>query len=159
MRLRVVVATFLIAATALTRSLSAAGTSKGREEKFVRPSDVAVDTPQPEYPYEARTNHHEGRGLFRLAVQPNGVVSNVTIAKSTGFAELDESTVKALGRWRFKPGAEKYVEVPVIFEMPSLATLRERQYGHPASYDSVRWKVIPAAKPSPPPSRDRSPHH
>ena len=154
MRSHAIVATFLIAAVALTRSLPATATSERGEEKFVRPSDVAVDTPRPEYPYKARANGHEGAGIFRLAVQPNGAVSNVTTKKSTGFAELDECATAALRRWRFKPGAAEYVEVPVTFIMMRPGNWRDYRYGHAAGYDVVRWKVIPATtKPLPSPSR------
>lgn len=152
MRSHAIVATFSIAAFALTDSLRAAETSKREEEKFVRPSDVALDTPRPEYPYKARANGHEGAGIFRLAVHPNGAVLNVTTKKSTGFAELDESATTALSRWRFKPRAAKYVEVPVNFVMMRPGNWRDYRYGHAAGYDVVRWKVIPATtKPSPSP--------
>src|SRR6266536_2720093 len=44
----------------------------------------------------------QGHGLFQLQVDlKTGSVTNVTVVRSTGFAELDTSAVGALRKWRW----------------------------------------------------------
>ena len=48
---------------------------------------LAVYTPRPPYPYEARAQHRQGSGLAILTVDPaTGNVTNVVMAASTGGA-------------------------------------------------------------------------
>src|SRR4051794_41563649 len=59
----------------------------------------------PEYPFDDRARHHEGKGLFRASLDPKtGAVTSVSITKSTGFATLDGCAVSALRNWRWRPG-------------------------------------------------------
>jgi TonB family protein len=61
----------------------------------------------------------QGSGLFQLKLDlKTGYVTNVTVAKSTGFAELDTSAVAALRKWRWKPGKWKEIEMAVAFTRP-----------------------------------------
>jgi protein TonB len=78
----------------------------------------AVETPQPWYPYLARKNGQQGRGIFRLMVNPNGSVRSVEIVQSTRNDSLDGAVLKGLQQWRFKPGKVTTLLVPVIFVMP-----------------------------------------
>ena len=78
----------------------------------------AIKIPGPNYPSSERGRRHEGAGLFRMDLDvKTGSVSQVTVVKSTGFPVLDESAVKALTHWRFKPNAWKQIDLPVNFEM------------------------------------------
>ena len=43
----------------------------------------------PAYPYEARRAHMEGRGVFRMYVDENGIVTRIGVMKSTGYKLLD----------------------------------------------------------------------
>jgi TonB family protein len=43
----------------------------------------------------------------------------VTVLRSTGYANLNNSAMVALGRWRWKPGRWKEVDMPITFEMVS----------------------------------------
>ena len=70
----------------------------------------------PEYPYEDRARRHQGDGLFRITLDPKtGLVTQVTVIKSTGFASLDNSAVAAIRKWRWKPGRWKEVDMPIRF--------------------------------------------
>lgn len=61
----------------------------------------------------------QGSGLFQLKLDlKTGYVTNVTVAKSTGFAELDTSAVEALRKWRWKPGKWKEIGMAVAFTRP-----------------------------------------
>src|SRR6266508_3943969 len=71
----------------------------------------------PEYTYEDRARRHKGDGLFRITLNPKtGLVTQVTVIKSTGFASLDNSAVAAIRKWRWKPGRWKEVDMPIRFD-------------------------------------------
>lgn len=78
----------------------------------------AIYAPMPVYPYRARFQGWEGRGLFVLRLRPNGTVSGVAVLRSTGFKELDVAAAQALIQWRFvPPKVEREVGIPIIFKM------------------------------------------
>jgi TonB family protein len=75
---------------------------------------------QPDYPVEARSRHNQGKGLFRITLDVNtGSVTNVVVVKSTGFSILDDSVIRAIRLWRWRPGKWKEVEIPVAFTLGS----------------------------------------
>jgi protein TonB len=78
----------------------------------------AVSAPRPEYPYEARRARITGNGIAVIVVDPaNGVVTDVTMAQSTGSPVLDNAAISGFRRWRFKPGNVNQVRVPISFTM------------------------------------------
>jgi TonB family protein len=74
--------------------------------------------PRPVYPYEARRQRMTGSGVALLTVdQTLGTVTDVLMAQSCGNAILDNSTLDALRRWRFKPGSVARVQVPITYTL------------------------------------------
>ncbi|MFL6504031.1 MAG: energy transducer TonB [Candidatus Udaeobacter sp.] len=74
--------------------------------------------PRPVYPYEARRQRMTGSGIALLTVdQTSGTVTDVRMAQSCGNAILDNSTIDAFRRWRFKPGGVTQVEVPITYTL------------------------------------------
>jgi TonB family protein len=72
----------------------------------------------PQYPYQDRARHNQGVGLFRLTLDLHtGVVTNVSIIRSTGFRTLDDSAIAAFRKWRWKSGKWNIVEIPITFRM------------------------------------------
>jgi len=70
----------------------------------------------PEYPSGFVLHGAEGRGVFRLTINPkSGLVDEVKIVKTCGYQSLNELAAKALLQWQFKPGTRGPVEVPVEF--------------------------------------------
>jgi TonB family protein len=69
--------------------------------------------PRPEYSYEARSKHLEGRGSYIMHVRRDGSVSRVEVVRSTGHMILDHAVVRALRQWRFKPGVFTALATPV----------------------------------------------
>jgi len=68
------------------------------------PTNV-IFAPKPEYPQYARDHHWTGAGWFVMHIDTRtGVVTSVEITQSTGHKILDDASVSALKRWRFKPG-------------------------------------------------------
>jgi TonB family protein len=76
--------------------------------------------PWPQYAPELRHRGLSGSGLFRLYVDKGGKVTHVGILKSMGHRELDEQGLKAFVLWRAKPGAQKEVDVPLVFKLERL---------------------------------------
>ena len=71
---------------------------------------------EPEYPPGVVLHMAEGRGVFRVTINPkSGEVDEVKIVKSCGYKTLNELAAKALLQWRFQPGTRSPVEVPVEF--------------------------------------------
>ena len=74
--------------------------------------------PRPVYPYEARRQRVTGSGIALLTVdQTSGTVTDVRMAQSCGNVILDNSTLDAFRRWRFKPGGVTQVEVPITYTL------------------------------------------
>jgi TonB family protein len=70
----------------------------------------------PYYSYEDRRLHHTGEGWFRIYLElQTGVVTQIAVLKSTGFATLDNSAIAAFRRSRWKPGRWKQIDMPVRF--------------------------------------------
>ena len=78
----------------------------------------ALSAPRPEYPYEARRERLTGSGVATLTIdRASGTVINVTMARSTGSAVLDNATISGLRRWRFKPGTISPVQTPITYTL------------------------------------------
>ena len=76
----------------------------------------ALSAPRPHYPYEARVRHLTGSGIAIISVDPiTGFATDVTMEQSIGNPILDNSTVSAFRRWRFKPGSPSRVQIPITF--------------------------------------------
>lgn len=78
---------------------------------------LAIASPQPIYPYEARARSYEGKGLFKLKLTPAGTVESIQTVKNTGYPILDAAAKAALAQWRFKTLGLKEVVIPIDFEM------------------------------------------
>jgi TonB family protein len=76
----------------------------------------ALSAPRPDYPYEARSRHITGSGVAVITVDPNsGLAIDAMMEQSIGNPILDNSTVSAFRRWRFKPGTPARIRIPIIF--------------------------------------------
>jgi TonB family protein len=74
--------------------------------------------PRPDYPYVARRDRITGSGVALATIDPaGGAVLDVHMARSTGSLILDNSTIFALRRWRFRPGTASSILVPITFTL------------------------------------------
>jgi protein TonB len=78
---------------------------------------LAINSPRPEYPYEARSRHITGSGVCVVSVDASGAVTDASMAQSIGNPILDNSAVSAFRRWRFKAGVAPKVKIPITFTM------------------------------------------
>ena len=100
---------------------------KARPPSFVRgPTTTSLRSvkamvayaPRPVYPYEARRQRVTGSGVALVTIdQTSGTVTDVLMAQSCGNFILDNSTLDALRRWRFKPGTVTRVQVPITYTL------------------------------------------
>jgi len=79
--------------------------------------EMAISTPLPEYPYQARRANITGSGVCVMIVDTaSGNVTSAVMAESTGNAILDKVTTDTFRKWRFKPGVVSQVRVPINYE-------------------------------------------
>jgi TonB family protein len=102
--------TFTIAAAVLLYSTASAG-------------PVAIYAPKPQYTQFAAVHHIEADGLFVMRVQiRSGLVKDVQVARSTGWAGLDAAAIRALKEWRSKPGSCPPIKVEQPWRKDAFAT-------------------------------------
>ena len=78
----------------------------------------------PYYSYEDRRLRHTGEGWFRIYLDlQTGVVTQIEVLKSTGFATLDDSAIAAFRRSQWKPGKWKQIDMPVRFILATPSAL------------------------------------
>ena len=78
---------------------------------------VAVSTPIPDYPYQARRAHIPRSGVCLMTVDTaSGNVTSAVMEQSTGNGILDKVTTEAFRKWRFKPGTVSQIRVPISYE-------------------------------------------
>jgi TonB family protein len=83
---------------------------------------LAVNTPRPEYPYEARRQKITGDGIVVMTIDPvTGNVTGVVLSKSTGNPFLDNAALTGFKRWLFRPGTVSSVTCPVTFTLTGAA--------------------------------------
>ncbi|MBD3892770.1 TonB family protein [Hydrogenophaga sp.] len=79
------------------------------------------DNPIPPYPALSRRLGEQGRVLVRALVQTDGTAARAEIYRSSGHARLDQSALKTVLTWRFRPGQRAgvpetmWVVVPIRF--------------------------------------------
>ena len=92
----------LIFAAALI--LSACQTTAPKEctrKDIVPPKELRQ--PSVQYPPASQNDGEEGTVTLRFIVQPDGSVSDIRIARSSGYRRLDAAAVRSLRRAKFQP--------------------------------------------------------
>jgi periplasmic protein TonB len=81
--------------------------------------------PAPVYPLLARRKGWEGVVILKVFVNSLGTVTDIYVEQSSGHSVLDESAVKTVRKWKFRPARigsismESLVRVPVRFVLES----------------------------------------
>ncbi len=93
--------------------------------KTIPPSAVQyIVPPAPAYSRVSAKMRESGKALVRVWIDEAGLPRNVQLARSTGFARLDDAALAAVRDCRFKPYLENGVAVagwaaiPIEFELP-----------------------------------------
>ena len=82
-----------------------------------RPARMHNNRP-PRYPDIARQNRWEGTVLLRLSIDAQGRVTNVEVARSSGYPVLDAEAAAAVRIWRGEPAMVDGVAVPSEENLP-----------------------------------------
>jgi TonB family protein len=84
---------------------------------FAEARRITISQPEPRYPAGARSAGMKGEGVFSLHVRTStGEVERVDVYRSTGHRALDIEAIRALRRWRFRPGIPyDHIRIPINF--------------------------------------------
>lgn len=77
---------------------------------------VRLYAPTPAYTEAARRIRKQGDVIVEAVIDADGRVRDARILRSLGFG-LDESTLRALGEWRFEPARKAGRPIPVIYTL------------------------------------------
>ena len=88
-------------------------------------SPAVITEVKPAYTAEAMRAKIQGTVWIEAVVMPDGSVGNVQITRSLDPTfGLDQEAIKAVKRWRFRPGTRSGQPVPVLVEIELTFTLR-----------------------------------
>jgi TonB family protein len=91
---------------------------KAQAMTMSRAKALAINSPRPQYPYEARSRHVTGSGVCVVTVDPgSGNVTGASMTQSIGNPILDNAALSAFRQWRFRPGTVSQVRIPITFTM------------------------------------------
>lgn len=77
-----------------------------------------LQNPLPAYPPISRRLNEQGRTMLRVLIGADGKPQATEIAKSSGFARLDDAALATVMRWRFVPGKRGGVAEAMWFNVP-----------------------------------------
>ena len=106
------------------------GTGGGTGGGVYRPGNgvampVVVNEVKPSYTADAMRQKIQGIVMVEAVVMPDGSVGQVQVVRSLdGTFGLDQEAIKAVRRWRFRPGTRFGQPVPVLVEIELTFTLR-----------------------------------
>ena len=136
-----------------TRSSNGAFESQGKEYKFdvevykvggKVSTPVPIYKPDPPYAPQAKNNHVNGTLTFHIVVDTNGKVAKVKeISKPLGMG-LDETAIKTIQSWRFKPAMREGRPVPVEVSVEITFKYYDDKKSDPVSQDSSSTVDPPA---------------
>ena len=88
-------------------------------------SPAVITEVKPQYTADAMRAKIQGSVMIEAVVLPDGSVGNVQITRSLDPTfGLDQEALKAVKRWRFRPGTRAGQPVPVLVEIELTFTLR-----------------------------------
>lgn len=89
-------------------------------------SSTMISATPPRYPQESRRKREEGVVLLRLTLGVDGHVAEISVAKSSGHARLDQAALAAVRRWRWSPTRKNgaAVQVKGLVEIPFVLQTR-----------------------------------
>lgn len=75
---------------------------------------VALSTPPPSFPEEARRSSQEGTVILRIRIDKDGLVHAADIDSTSGHSILDDAAKAAVLTWRYKPATLNHRPVSSI---------------------------------------------
>jgi TonB family protein len=84
------------------------------------------ENPSPGYPEMARQQGYEGVVLVQAEILADGRVGRAVISKSSGYAILDQTAIKAVMAWKFEPAKKSGIPCKTWAELPIKFVLNDR---------------------------------
>ena len=110
------VATVLLIAVLIQGGAPRGGAADQQQDRGKLDLSRVISGPPPEYPYEARRARITGSGIIVLELdRSTGKVKTAYMAPSTGKPILDRAALDAFRQWRFKPGTQSPIKIPIDF--------------------------------------------
>ncbi len=105
------------------------GQAQVSQEKTVRTAEPDVqaaykENPKPPYPKAAFRVGAEGSVEVTVEVNPDGSVSTVSLAQSSGNEWLDQSALDSVKGWRFRSARKDGVLIKTVVRVPITFKLR-----------------------------------
>jgi TonB family protein len=95
---------------------------------------------EPEYSSQARDAHVQGKVLFQLVVDENGLASDIAVLSPLGFG-LDENAEAALRQWKFQPGMKEGKPVPIAATVEVHFRFQDRWYDERAERQRTSYNL------------------
>jgi len=77
-----------------------------------------LHNPPPVYPEQARVEHRQGVVLLMVSVSDSGEPTSVSVSRSSGYTDFDDSALRAVLRWRFRPASAGGMNIPSTVGVP-----------------------------------------
>jgi protein TonB len=85
----------------------------------------ATGNPKPVYPRASKALGEEGRVMLDVYVQADGTVGDIHLHQSSGFDRLDDSALRAVRQWRFKPARQFGKQIAMWYVQPITFNLHD----------------------------------
>lgn len=88
--------------------------------KLELPSSDAdyLNNPKPPYPPLSKRMGEQGKVVIRTLIGADGVATDASIQKSSGFERLDQAALATARKWRYVPGKRAGVAEAMWFNVP-----------------------------------------
>jgi protein TonB len=84
----------------------------------------AVGNAKPAYPRASRALGEQGKVMLDVYVLADGSVGDIRVHQSSGFERLDDSALRAVRQWRFKPARQSGKQISMWYVQPITFDLR-----------------------------------
>jgi protein TonB len=121
-KLRILFPTVLFVISWVVFSIASVANAAEYDASEVDKPPKLVRKMDPKYPPEARRDRTEGRVVVRCMISAKGKADKMEIVESTPEGVFDESALKAIKYWSFRPGVLKgemvdtWVKIPLTFK-------------------------------------------
>lgn len=100
--------------------------ASGVAPAFSKAYPLYRENPSPGYPEVARQQGYEGVVLVQAEILADGRVGKAVISKSSGYAILDQTAIKAVLAWKFEPAKKSGIPYKTWAELPIKFVLNDR---------------------------------
>lgn len=86
---------------------------------------AGLNNKAPLYPLLSRKRKEQGTVWLLILVSKDGIVSELKLKSSSGFARLDDAAMRAVKLWRFQPARKQGQPIDYWYELPVKFSLNQ----------------------------------